>query len=387
MKVPIKNLYYLFCYAWHFVPDDLVIDVGAVKSDDVLSLCAHVLTTGIDRLLRRGIDRGYLELAEESSRIRGRLDITHMITGLTWVNARAVCRFDDLSPDVLPNRILRTTVQLLSNAPIERELLNRLHETDLKLSGISTISLSASLFRRVQLHRNNSFYAFLLRVCELVHVSLLPDRSGDEPSWFRDVLSDEKYMAAVFEEFIRNFYSIKQSQFTVSRTQPKWNATATNSDELRYLPAMTTDVTLSSEGRTIIIDAKYYRDALQSHYGSRTVHSGNLYQLLAYLKGSSHDVSVGHSIEGILVYPAGERFVDLDYAIDGFPVKICTIDLGQPTTLGIETDLLGLLRRVRTRTTRSLNGLSKHRMALLLSTRRFHPKVELMSILRKLGLL
>ena len=55
--------------------------------------------------------------------------------------------------------------------------------------------MNASLFRRIQLHRNNAFYAFLLRVCELVHMSLLPDRSGEGSFWFRDVLSDEDYMA------------------------------------------------------------------------------------------------------------------------------------------------------------------------------------------------
>ena len=184
----------------------------------MLNLCAHVLTAGIFRLLRRGIDQGYLGLAEETSRLRGRIDITRTVTGLTWLHARAVCQFDELTPDIVHNRILRTTVQWLSNAPIEPRLRDRLREVDHRMSGISTMPVNVSLFRRIQLHRNNGFYAFLLRVCELVHLSLLPDRSGEGPSWFRDVLSDEDYMAAVFEEFIRNFYSLKQSQFTVGRT-------------------------------------------------------------------------------------------------------------------------------------------------------------------------
>jgi 5-methylcytosine-specific restriction enzyme subunit McrC len=202
--------------------------------------------------------------------------------------------------------------------------------------------VNASLFRRIQLHRNNGFYAFLLRICELVHLSLLPDRSGEGPSWFRDLLSDEEYMAAVFEEFIRNFYSLKQSQFTVGRTQPKWSATAAQPSDLRFLPTMNTDVTLSSARCTIIIDAKYYRAALQTNYGSKTVHSSNLYQLLAYLRGSNQKVTAGQSIEGILVYPVGEQSVDLRYTIDGYPVRIYTLNLGQPW-YGIEADLLELV--------------------------------------------
>jgi len=178
LKVPIRNIYYLLCYAWRFIPDDLALDVGGIQNPDVLNLCAHVLTAGIDRLLRRGIDQGYLVLREETARLRGRIDITGTITGLTWLHARAVCQFDELTPDTLHNRILRSTVQLLASAPIERSLRDRLRVVDHQLSGINTISVQASLFKRVQLHRNNSFYAFLLRVCELVHLSLLPDKSA-----------------------------------------------------------------------------------------------------------------------------------------------------------------------------------------------------------------
>jgi 5-methylcytosine-specific restriction enzyme subunit McrC len=294
------------------------------------------------RLLRRGIDQGYIDLTEETSRLRGRIDITSTVTAMSWLHARAVCRFDELTVDIVHNQILRSTIRRLSDAPIASELRDRLREVDHRLSGISTISINASLFRRIQLHRNNNFYAFLLRICELVHHSLLPDRSGDSPSWFRDLLSDDDFMAAVFEEFIRNFFSMKQAQFTVSRTQPNWSVTAANLSDLRFLPKMITDVTLTSARRTIIVDAKYYRDALQTNYGSRTVHSSNLYQLLAYLRGSNQEASAGRSIEGVLLYPVGEQCADLSYIIDGYPVRVYTLNLGQPWC-GIEADLLGLL--------------------------------------------
>jgi 5-methylcytosine-specific restriction enzyme subunit McrC len=342
VKVPIQNIYYLLCYAWRFVPEDLALDVGGIQSSDALSLCAHVLTEGIDRLLRRGIDQGYTELTEDTSRLRGRVNITATISGLAWLQARAVCQFDELTPNTVNNRILRTTVRRLSNARIEPELIKRLRQVDRELSGIDTILLHASLFKRVQLHRNNAFYAFLLHICELVHLSLLPDRSAENSSWFRDILSDENYMAAVFEAFVRNFFTLKQSQFTVSRTQPKWSATAAEPTDLQFLPTMNTDVTLSSMGRKIIIDTKYYRDALQSNFGSRTVHSGNLYQLLSYLRGSSFEGHAGQSVEGMLVYPVGEQSVDLSYTIDGYPVRIYTLNLGQPW-FRIEADLLSLV--------------------------------------------
>ncbi len=35
------------------------------------------------------------------------------------------------------------------------------------------------------------------------------------------------------------------------------------------------------------MDAKYYKDALLEHYGTKRAHSGNLYQLLAYLRAEA----------------------------------------------------------------------------------------------------
>lgn len=211
-----------------------------------------------------------------------------------------------------------------------------------RLGGITPIQLTDSLFRRVQLHRNSSFYAFLMRVCELVRASQMPDRSGERPSSFRDVMDDDDYMAGVFEEFIRNFYALKQHSFAVGRTRLNWNATAVDNRDLAFLPSMMTDVTLAGTGRTIVIDAKYYRDALQTHHNARTIHSSNLYQLMAYLRAEAASRGPERSVQGILLYPVGRQKIDLQYVIDGFPVRLYALDLGQHWS-AIEQDLQQLI--------------------------------------------
>ena len=343
MKVPIQNLYYLFCYAWQFIPADVAIDVGVVDCPDILNLCGHVLLTGIDRILRRGLDRGYQQHVGESARVRGRIDVTETMNAVSWLSGRLVCRYEDLSPEVLHNQILLSTVRMLASAPsVDQGLRDRLHEADQRLAGITPIFLTDAVFRRFQLHRNNGFYAFLMRVCELVHLSLLADHEGKGRASFRDVLSDEAYMATVFEEFVRNFFSLKQKRFTVRRTRPRWNATADHPDQLGFLPSMMTDVTLCSPDRTIIIDAKYYRAALQTHFGAKTIHSANLYQLMAYLHGTTVATKPPSILEGVLIYPVGEHAADLRLKIDGYPVRVYTLNLAQ-TWYAIEAELLKLV--------------------------------------------
>ena len=59
--IPIHNLYYLLCYAWGFAEQrdtKVVGDADELKA--VQDLLGKVLTTGVNRLLRRGIDRGYV---------------------------------------------------------------------------------------------------------------------------------------------------------------------------------------------------------------------------------------------------------------------------------------------------------------------------------------
>jgi 5-methylcytosine-specific restriction enzyme subunit McrC len=47
-------------------------------------------------------------------------------------------------------------------------------------------------------------------------------------------------------------------------------------------------------------------------------------------------------LEGVLLYPAATREVDLRYTLGGHPVRVVTLDLNQPWP-GISADLLKLI--------------------------------------------
>ena len=320
-------------------------DVTAIPaSAEILDLCSYVLVHGTTRLLRRGLDQGYLVHEERTSQLRGRIDITKTAKGRRPARPEVVCQFDDLSPNVLHNQILRGTIGLLARAPkVSHGLKEGLWTTYGRLSGVDLIPITNATFRRVQLHRNNSYYSFLLFVCKLVHSLKLPDESGQGRDRFNDLLSDEKAMARVFEEFLRNFYKLKQAEFAeVGSFHLTWDAALTDATNLRLLPDMRTDVTLRSGNRTIVMDAKYYKDALQEYHGTKKPRSENLYQLLAYLRAEK---AARRTVvpEGILVYPVGDNTIDANFTIDGHPIRIYTLNLAQDWQQ-IERDLVKLLR-------------------------------------------
>jgi 5-methylcytosine-specific restriction enzyme subunit McrC len=101
------------------------------------------------------------------------------------------------------------------------------------MTGVSPIRLSADLFHRVQLSRNTSQYSFLMRICELVYHSLLPDEQGGSTK-FQSILDDEVRMSALFEDFLRNFYRSELSGFTAGSEILAWLADAENKTDLAF---------------------------------------------------------------------------------------------------------------------------------------------------------
>ena len=93
-----------------------------------------------------------------------------------------------------------------------------------------------------------------------------------------------------------------------------------------YLPKMQTDVTLRSQDRTIIVDAKFYKSVFASFQGSEKIRSGHLYQMFSYLMNCNAS-NFGPRPEGLLLYPSSSELLTLDYELCGHKIRIATVDL------------------------------------------------------------
>jgi 5-methylcytosine-specific restriction enzyme subunit McrC len=340
--IPIQNVYYLLLYAWMRLDEGQLVDVSGIESTNLADLFTRVLCTGTRHLLRRGLDRGYLTKEEDTSCLRGRIDVTSSVKRLLFLKASACCRFDELSHDVLHNQILRSTLHRLSrvaslDSGLRAESLGLMRE----LHEIAEIRLNRLAFRQLQLHRNNRFYDFLMKVCDLVQRNLLVDEQTGAYR-FREFVRDEQEMAALFESFVFNFLRLEQTAFRVSSDQIAWDAMSDDEEAMSFLPQMRTDISLRSADRTVVIDTKYYEETLQTHFGKTSVHSGHLYQICAYLRNLEKRGGADAHADGILLYPAVSQRLDLRYRVQGHVVRVCTLDLAQEWKM-IRRDLLDLV--------------------------------------------
>lgn len=328
-RIPIANIYYMFCYAWDRFEQAKATDVGAESSPDLPNLLARVLLAGTRHLMRRGLDRGYQPKVEELATVRGRIELNDSLTLQAQRIRRLSCEFDELSHDVLHNRIIKASMLRLSSVrSLEPRIAHELRATARTLRTVSDMRPTGADFARVQLHRNNAYYDFLLRVCRLAFDLMLPNTDGTGFQ-FQDILRDERKMALVFESFVRNFYRTEQIAFRVTPLQLPWDAIPLACDDNVSLPQMRTDIFLRSPTRRIIIDTKYYRDAFQERFGSKSFRSENLYQLFAYLKNAEALGPDFTAVEGMLLYPSVDQRIDAQYEIQGHSLRIVTIDLNQ----------------------------------------------------------
>ena len=107
------------------------------------------------------------------------------------------------------------------------------------------------------------------------------------------------------------------------------------------LPRMITDVTVAWPDRKLILDCKYYQEALVSRYDALRFRSGNLYQLNAYLTNKAAEPG-WENAEGMLLYPSNGYSFDHAFTLHGnHRIRVSTINLQQVWT-EISTDLLGL---------------------------------------------
>lgn len=341
-SVPVKNIYYLLSYAWDKLDEAELTSAGVEDYEEMANLLGKVLANGCHYLFKRGLYRSYQETEAEIPGIRGKLLLQESVGALSFQNRRAWCQFDELTYNVLLNQILKSTVsRLLRMDRIDKVLYLDLKEIYQRLYGIDKIPLQRSSFQMVRIHRNNSFYGFLIQVCRLLFESTALNESNGRYQ-FRDFSRDHYQLARLFESFVFNFYERSQRRFKVHAPNFKWPFAPQNEDHSRLLPRMQTDIVLEDDERIIVIDTKFYSSTLakREDYGSTSFKSENLYQLFAYMQHIPNEK--GKRVDGILLYPDVGDTLHATYEWKGQQLTFKTVDLEQDWR-GIEDELRELI--------------------------------------------
>jgi len=116
--IPIKNIYYMLCYAWENTlrrEDESYLDTEAF--DNIYNLLSFILICEVSKIIKSGFIKGYIDRAESLSLIRGKIDLDNTLKKQTLIKKQIVCVYDDFSRNIMMNQIIKFTMEILLICP------------------------------------------------------------------------------------------------------------------------------------------------------------------------------------------------------------------------------------------------------------------------------
>lgn len=352
--IPIKNIFYMLCYAWNILGVADTINVDMDDYEDAYNLLARVFSFGVGKLIRLGFHRSYITKEDELATIRGKILVQQSISSLSFLNKRLVCSYDEYSQNDIFNQILRYTIDsTIRNPQISNDTKKGLIKQKNFFSDIDPVPPTKANRQKLVFNRNNLMYKLLINIAVMLFEnSTINEEQG------RDVFKDfyrEEQMHKVFEMFILNFYSLHLDKKTYKVHAPKINwqiadetigawegmfDVDTNPGDRR------TDIVIENK-RTkfqMIFDAKYYKSTFVNAYmnnSDKRVRTGHLNQVRGYLLDSEFQ---GNKC-GALLYPTVTSSVNTVYPLQETPIIVKTINLNTDWQ-NIHDDLLDFVSRI-----------------------------------------
>lgn len=354
--IPIKNLFYMLCYAWNILAIKDDIQVADDDYEDAYDLLARVFSFGIGKLIRSGFHRSYIEETEELSTLRGKISIRESINSMSMQRKHLVCMYDEYSPNDIFNQILNYTIDsILRNPEVSKETKTTLKKQKVFFYGIDVKPPTKENRQKLSFNRNNMIYKLLIHISVMLYEGMVVNEEEGKNA-FKDFFREEQ-MHKIFELFILNFYAVHLDRRIYKVHAPKitWKITESADDiwgdvfDVDENPGdRRTDIVIENKEQRIqmIFDAKYYKKTFVSSYMGKeeeSIRTGHLNQIRGYLLDSEYP---GKRI-GALLYPMVNNDLSKGkvFPIQDTPILIKTINL-QAEWREIEEDMLNFVNRI-----------------------------------------
>ncbi|MFL2139948.1 MAG: 5-methylcytosine-specific restriction endonuclease system specificity protein McrC [Lactobacillus amylovorus] len=334
----IQNIYYMLCYAFKVLQQTNYEEVESESFDNIYDLFAEILIKGLNKQLKQGLHKEYVEKHKNLATIRGKVNLRDSLANKMQRKQLLVCEYDELSEDNSLNQILKVTMILLLKEPsVKKEKKAKMRKLMLYFANISIINPRQIKWQNLQFQRNNQTYRMLINICKFIIDGLL--LSTEAGTYKTPTFSDEN-IEMLFERFVLEYYKYHYPHLKVHRPHVKWNLVGEDFNEgMTFLPQMKTDIKLSYQEKSLIIDTKFYGQILSDFEKYKSI---NLYQIFSYVK--NEDVNRTGNVSGMLLYAKTDETKNIEYSfnMDGNRIGVRTLDLGQEF-IGIKGQLDGIV--------------------------------------------
>lgn len=334
-RIPVRNLWLLMLYA-----SDLYRELDAASRrvednpNDIPDLVAAMLTTCVERRLKRNLTPGYRSRDEILSRVRGRIDHLRTESHMLLERGKVACTFDELCADTPRNRSVRAALLMLSRLVGDRELgtrcaslASRLWEAGVTGEPPGKRQLSLETFGRGDVADRQ-----MVSLAKLAYDLALPtEELGSRQMATPD--REEHWLRKLFERAVGGFFdcTLDRARWCVTTGDwLQWPVVRKSSRIDEILPAMKTDIILENKvaASRIIIDTKFTEIVQTGWYREESLKSGYLYQMYAYLRSQEKpEDALSTSATGVLLHPSVCDDYNEALELQGHVIRFMTVDL------------------------------------------------------------
>ena len=339
-RIPVRNLWLLMLYASEFFRLHGKDRAGREDNpDDLPDLIAEVLAHAVAERQRRQLSLGYRTREAALNRVRGRIDVLATERRQLLSRALVACRFGVLTIDTPRNRFVRAALETISRLVRRDDLAHRCRKlaNDMKAMGVSGVPPTRRQMSTDRFGRHDADDRYMVAAAKLALDLALPTEGAGAGALPRPD-REEGWVRRLFERAVGGFCKVvlRPEGWRVSTGkkldwQIEWRTARIDS----VLPNMQTDIVLDHppSGRRIVVDTKFNAILTSGRHRDKTLRSGYLYQIYAYLRSQvgRGDPLADHA-EGLLLHPSAGESVDETAVIQGHPVRFATVDLAAPTS-------------------------------------------------------
>ena len=327
-NISIENIYWMIAYAFRNIKDKNITQLSNEKFLNIYDLFSVMMSREINRQVKRGLNKEYIEKQEETSSIKGKIVLNELMRNQYKKSSKVFCEFDDYSVNSYLNRIIKTACLYLLRSNMIQDKIKAAHlkKSIVFFDEVEEINPLTIKWDLIRYNRFNNSYKMLINISYMIIEGLLMSKKNGQFE-YREYIDDQK-MHKLYEKFILEYYRYHYSSLNPSVPQVEWNLDE-ETEYLYLLPKMQTDITLYKQNRTLIIDAKYYNNMYQNNsmFDKDTFRSNNLYQIYTYVKNEDKDNS--GNVSGMLMYVKTDdnekQYVE--YKMGNNKIIVCNLDL------------------------------------------------------------
>ena len=265
------------------VARDLRIDAQNTASlgwqrDTLLEILIRIFCNKMTEAVRHGIPRRYIAHTDDLPALRGRLNVTRQFSVLAAQPQHLACEYDELSPDIDLNRVMKAAISKLSRVATSADNLRSLRELSFAYADITDVAPSALRWDRITLDRTNDRWRELLSRAKL----LVGDRHQTTNAGATDGHALLFEMNVLFEEYVTKLLKrgLAGTPFTAT-SQGGQKDCLFEGEQGRFRTRP--DFIIRHHGEVVmVIDTKWKRISPRIEDAKQGISQGDVYQLMAY---------------------------------------------------------------------------------------------------------